>query len=97
MKLTFAIQDIVAGLLLVAILFVFVIPLVDKLDPYLLKHGFGGLFILAAGIFLAICTPGADRWTPARLFSFKIIWKGFHACYIDSCLSHSIITEGTQW
>jgi len=59
-------QDILAGLGLVAISFSWVIPLVDWLDPILLKHQYGGLYLMFGAIILVLCSPGGDRWTPAR-------------------------------
>jgi len=61
-----SVLDILAGLSVVASLSGFVIPLVDYLDPILLKHQYGGIFLLLGGIALAVMSPGGDRWTPAR-------------------------------
>jgi sphingosine-1-phosphate phosphatase 1 len=61
-----SVLDIIAGLSLVGVLFVPVIPLVDYLDPIILQSEFGGIGLFLVGVFLCFCTPGGDRWTPAR-------------------------------
>lgn len=59
-------QDIVAGLSLVLVLFVPVIPLADYLDPVIVQSEYGGLAMFLVGVVLCFCTPGGDRWSPAR-------------------------------
>ncbi|CAG7731341.1 unnamed protein product [Allacma fusca] len=61
-----SVLDVVAGLSLVALLFLWVIPVVDWLDPIILTDEFGALYMLSGAILLALCSPGGDRWTPAR-------------------------------
>lgn len=58
--------DIIAGLSLVAVLLWWVIPFVDWLDPIFLQHEWGGLLLFLSAAILAMCSPGGDRWTPAR-------------------------------
>jgi len=68
-----SVLDIVAGLGLVAVLFVPVLPLVDWLDPIILQSEHGGLALFLVGLFLCFCTPGGDRWTPARGDTFVVL------------------------
>jgi len=61
-----SVLDILGGLALVVLLFPVIIPLVDFLDPILLKSQHGAILLLVGGLILAICSPSGDRWTSAR-------------------------------
>jgi hypothetical protein len=52
--------------LLALLLFLPTLPLVDYLDPIILTSPWGGPLLIAATVGLCLCTPGGDRWTPAR-------------------------------
>lgn len=68
-----SVLDIIAGLTLVAVLLPLVIPLVDAVDTFFLKHEVGGVCLMACGVLLCLCYPSGDRWTPARGDTFVIL------------------------
>lgn len=59
-------QDIIAGLALAIGLMIPLIPLVDRLDTWLLQTSYSPLVILAVSILLIKIYPNADKWTPTR-------------------------------
>lgn len=67
-------QDIAAGLLLSAALLVVLIPVVDRLDGFLLTGTYAPLLVIPVSIGVIVFYPNADKWTPTRYIS-KLINK----------------------
>ena len=59
-------QDIVAGLILAFLLLIPLIPIVDRVDWYLLTSRWSPLLILAVSIGLVVFYPTCEQWTPTR-------------------------------
>jgi hypothetical protein len=69
--------DIVAGLLISAILLVVLIPVVDCLDHLHLTSRFSPMISFPLVLLMAIYYPKSDRWTPARGDTCVIIGSCF--------------------
>ncbi|XP_046395785.1 sphingosine-1-phosphate phosphatase 1-like [Ischnura elegans] len=61
-----SVLDIVAGLVLVLLLMVPLIPLVDAMDQFCLTHKHSPLLLSTAAVLMVIYSPSGDRWTPTR-------------------------------
>lgn len=61
-----SVLDIAAGLLLASSMLVFLIPVVDWLDPILVTYPLSPIFVLAISISAIVFYPNADKWTPTR-------------------------------
>ncbi|XP_049868050.1 sphingosine-1-phosphate phosphatase 1-like [Pectinophora gossypiella] len=61
-----SVLDIAAGLLLSSGLLVGLIPLVDRLDGWLLTSYAAPCFVIAVSILVIVFHPNADKWTPTR-------------------------------
>ncbi|XP_054154486.1 sphingosine-1-phosphate phosphatase 2-like [Oppia nitens] len=58
--------DILAGLLLTALLMIIIIPLVDAIDHFHLTSLYSPLITIPLIVFLSTVYPKSDRWSPAR-------------------------------
>ncbi|XP_021191169.2 sphingosine-1-phosphate phosphatase 1 [Helicoverpa armigera] len=61
-----SVLDIAAGLLLATALVSVLIPLVDRLDWFLLTSQLSPFLVIAASILVIVFHPNADKWTPTR-------------------------------
>ena len=62
----FILQDIYVGLVFASILLIFVAPLADVSDYFLLSHPLAPFVTIIASALAIYYYPGSDRWTPAR-------------------------------
>ncbi|XP_045768881.1 sphingosine-1-phosphate phosphatase 1-like [Maniola jurtina] len=61
-----SVLDIAAGLLLSSLLLVVLIPLVDRLDGFLLTSHWSPLLVVTTSILAIVYHPQSDKWTPTR-------------------------------
>lgn len=61
-----SLADIYVGLAFASFLLLFVIPIADLLDYFLLSHPLAPLLTIALSVAGVLFYPGSDRWTPAR-------------------------------
>ncbi|XP_058060168.1 sphingosine-1-phosphate phosphatase 1-like [Anopheles bellator] len=61
-----SVLDIIAGLLLVVLLMIPLIPLVDRLDIIIVTSRWSPLFVLSISILLIVFYPDSGKWTPTR-------------------------------
>ncbi|XP_071454672.1 sphingosine-1-phosphate phosphatase 2-like [Hetaerina americana] len=61
-----SVLDIVAGLVLVLLLMIPLIPLVDSMDHFCLTHKHSPFLLTTAAVLMVIYSPSGDRWTPTR-------------------------------
>ncbi|XP_050347108.1 sphingosine-1-phosphate phosphatase 1-like [Nymphalis io] len=61
-----SILDIAAGLLLSSALLVVLIPVVDRLDGFLLTSQWSPLLVITISILVIVYHPQSDKWTPTR-------------------------------
>lgn len=59
-------QDIIAGLALVVLLMIPLIPIVDKLDYIIVTNIWSPIPVLAVSILLIVFYPDSGTWTPTR-------------------------------
>ena len=58
----------IAGLVLVILLMIPLIPIADALDPWILTDEWSPFVIFVASILLVIFSPKSDKWTPTRQY-----------------------------
>ncbi len=59
-------QDIIGGLGFASFLLVFIIPIAEWSDQFILTSPISPLFTVTLSVLAVIYYPGCDRWTPAR-------------------------------
>ncbi|CAH0714103.1 unnamed protein product, partial [Brenthis ino] len=61
-----SVLDIAAGLILASALLIFLIPIVDQLDGFLLTSQWSPLLVIAISVLVIVYHPQSDKWTPTR-------------------------------
>ena len=59
-------QDIIGGLGFASFLLVFVIPIAEWSDQFILTSPISPIVTVTLSVLAVIYYPGCDRWTPAR-------------------------------
>ncbi|XP_035910730.1 sphingosine-1-phosphate phosphatase 1-like [Anopheles stephensi] len=61
-----SVLDIIAGLVLVVLLMIPLIPIVDRLDLVIVTSRWSPIFVLSISILLIVFYPDSGKWTPTR-------------------------------
>ena len=59
-------QDVIAGLILAALLMVFIIPALDYIDDFQLKHDYAPYVMVGVTVAAALMYPSIDEWSTCR-------------------------------
>ena len=69
----FIFQDIIGGLSFASFLLVFIIPIAELSDQFILTSPVSPFVTVTLSILAVIFYPGCDRWTPARFVHCAIV------------------------
>lgn len=61
-----SVADVIAGLLLTIVLMIPLVPMVNRLDHYILSAKYSPILVIMISILLIIYYPRSDKWTPTR-------------------------------
>ena len=64
--MAYTLQDVIAGLVLAALLMVFIIPALDWVDEFQLKHPYAPLVMIVVTVAAALMYPQIDEWSTCR-------------------------------
>ncbi|GLV32340.1 hypothetical protein CBL_00949 [Carabus blaptoides fortunei] len=90
--------DIIVGLALAILLMIPLVPLVDKLDNYLLTNSLSPIILLVASILMIVYYPSSDKWTPTRGDTTMVVsvCVGLHiGAWTNYQLGHMTVSELT--
>uniref|UniRef100_A0A182VTY7 Phosphatidic acid phosphatase type 2/haloperoxidase domain-containing protein n=1 Tax=Anopheles minimus TaxID=112268 RepID=A0A182VTY7_9DIPT len=80
-----SVLDIIAGLVLVVLLMIPLIPIVDRLDLIIVTSRWSPIFVLSISILLIVFYPDSGKWTPTRYMQLLISAGGDTALTVSVC------------